>query len=129
MKKIISLICILVICFISTSCANYVEDEELENQDSYSQKVDNTTDVEENFGSIIADSLYDALKERYSTNLYDLDKTKISLGSVETESFGWTVYGTYTLYDKYGNIDSDHYNEKFIISINTNGAAYCTLVL
>lgn len=124
-RKIIFLffICIL----LCTSCVNHVEDEGSGNKEvdndasSYLQK------DEEILTAIAGNALYDELTERYSSNLYDLGKTRVSFGSIENESFGWMVYGTYTLYDKYGSIDMDHYDEKFTVSINTNGATYCTL--
>lgn len=71
-------------------------------------------------------ALYEKLKDEYGYKAYlDIDSTRYSIGTIEKSGSSWIVRGTYTLYNKYGEISE--YGEKFRVEIYSSGLTFCYL--
>ena len=81
--------------------------------------------------TIVVSELYDELcnhKSGMLTYSYDLGSTKYSIGSIVEDNGVYIIRGTFSLYDYYGKISPNHYNETFTVKVS--GSTYtCTTSL
>ena len=113
-------------CSSDTSNNNYNYDESYHTtQSGYS---------EETLKTIAASQLYIELRNHTTigglslSTWYDLGSTKYSIGSIVEDNGVYIVRGTFSLYDYYGKLASNYYNETFTVKISDSGYS-CTTSL
>ena len=123
MKKIITLILCIVSLLSFCSCSN-------ENEKNYTQQTNTFAFTEEDAEVAALKALYREL-DNLKYPIFDVGQTRYSIGSIEREERAsgtvYLVYGTYTLYDKYGDYISGYVGKKFSAKVYTNGTATCDL--
>lgn len=101
MKKTLSHVLISLICIsVLTGCSGNITSEDPTTSDisTYSE---NLTDSQ--IEALVVSALYSKLSETYDT--VDAGSCRYSINKTETTSSGFTyVYGSVTLYDKYGKL-------------------------
>lgn len=126
-------VCILIICinvfvFSDDSNNGNSSNNNYTIKTTYTQK----NDYDESYLETLAVSeLYDELVNHKSgllTYSYDIDSTRYSIGSIVKNNGVYIVRGTFTLYDYYGKISSNHYKETFTVKISGSSAT-CTTSL
>lgn len=60
---------------------------------------------------------------------YDIGATRYSIGSIVEDDGVWIIRGTFSLYDYYGKIASNYYNETFTVRVTESGSTSCTTSL
>lgn len=121
MKRIFIIIICLVSIFVFCSCEN-------RNENNYTREVYTFTESDAETAALKA--LYRELNNlKYP--IFDAGQTTYKIGSIERDEresgMVYLVYGTYTLYDKYGDYISGYVGCKFSATVFTNGTAICKL--
>ena len=84
--------------------------------------------------SIAASQLYIELSNTKSmggvslSTWYDLGSTRYSIGSIVEDNGVYIVRGTFSLYDYYGKIASNYYNETFTVRVSNSGYSCTTSI-
>lgn len=117
MRKLISILFVVfLVCFNMSGCGQSSEPEE--NYVNYDYDSDIITEDEAE--SKATSALYIKLKAlNIYDKSYDVSQTRYSIGSITgSASSGYTVNGTYSLYDKYGNFKE---RENFSVRVDSDG--------
>ncbi len=99
MRKVFCLLLVLAVCFCLCACGS---NESETNTGSTTNEL-----TKEKAESLATQALYHGLVIHYSGNyLVNVENTTYKVASITGSSTeGYTVYGKYTLYDNYGNLD------------------------
>ncbi len=125
--SVILLIVIIVIIAIAASSNN----SKSNNYSSYNGYSYSTGYTDSQLESLATTALYSKLNQTMLhggslSTWYDLGSTRYSIGSIVENGKGWTVRGTFSLYDYYGKISS-YYNCTFTVNISESGSTTCTV--
>lgn len=115
----ILILCLCILGFLNNSNnSDYNSNNNYSNNKSYTPQ----NDYDESYLETLAVSqLYDKLVEHKSgllTYSYNIGSTRYSIGTIVKENGVYIVRGTFTLYDYYGKISSNYYNETFTVRIS-----------
>lgn len=135
MKRIIALLlCIVSMCFCLTACSNSTATKEKESTATTKTQSATTTKqaglTDSQIESATVEALIKLIKNKYKAA--DAGSCRYSINKVTQDRKGdYIVYGTVTLYDKYGKLTTGHhdgsgsYTRSFEIKINGEmGYAY-----
>ena len=117
MKRFLCFIVILTIVCINLCACGSNSTNQNDNKDyEYDTSIITKSEAE----SRAASALYIKLKAVYLyVDSYDISQTTYSVGSISgSASSGYTVSGTYSLYDKYGNFKE---RENFSVKVDSDG--------
>lgn len=137
MKKVLALILTMLFVLSLVACGgsnkeeekssskktNY-ETSEVETEDKYSL-------TDSKIKSLVEDALVDKIRKTYDTA--DPYKTRYSIGTTERDGNKYTVYGTLTMYDKYGQVTtgwidgSGSYTRSFEVKISYGEVSSCDI--
>lgn len=125
----IFILCISILGFsVNSNNINYNSNYNYTNRSSYTPQ----NDYDESYlETLAASKLYNELVNHKSgllTYSYDIDSTRYSIGTIVEENGVYIVRGTFSLYDYYGKISSNYYNETFKVRISGNSIT-CTTSL
>lgn len=130
MKRTTLIILCFIFVFTFCSCG-------IGNKTEYTSQTKEDYRPSQNYTFTESDAETAALKALYQelSNLkypiFDVEQTRYSIGSIKRDVRAagtvYHVYGTYTLYDKYGDFVSGYVGEKFSVTVYTNGRAVCKL--
>lgn len=120
MKKLFSLIFLVLLCLGICACDSNSSKVSYEDTDyEYNTEIITKSKAE----GLAASALYRQLKALYIyIDDYDISQTKYSIASI-TGSSDYTVNGTYSLYDKYGNFKE---RNNFSVEVSSDGNARVT---
>lgn len=115
MRKILCFICLLLSLVSLCGCGSNLSND---NNTDYEYEENIITESEAEGRATSA--LYIKLKAHYLyVDSYDISQTRYSVGSISgSASSGYTVSGTYSLYDKYGNFKE---RENFSVRVDSDG--------
>ncbi len=115
MRKIVCFICLLLSLVSLCGCGSNSSNDNNTDYD-YEENIITESEAEGRATS----ALYIKLKAHYLyVDSYDISQTKYSVGSINgSASSGYTVSGTYSLYDKYGNFKK---RENFSVRVDSDG--------
>lgn len=118
MKKIICIILLLFCCI--GVCACDKNSAENDNVNNYTNATDKDSITKSEAESKATSALYIKLKAHYLyVDEYDITQTRYSVGSITgSGTSGYTVNGTYSLYDKYGNYKKSN---NFSVAVDSDG--------
>lgn len=125
---------ILILCISIFGFSANSNNSDYNSNDNYTNKTSYTpqNDYDESYlETLAASKLYNELVNHKSgllTYSYDIDSTKYSIGTIVEENGVYIIRGTFTLYDYYGKISSNHYSETFTVRISGNSIT-CTTSL
>lgn len=130
MKKVLTLF--LLVCLIGCfSCAcsssGTPSDDSADNNTSVNVVEEDDELTEEECEAIVVNALYDEISSKYDTA--DAGSCRYKINSTEEKGDYTYVYGTVTLYDKYGQLTtgwvdgSGSYNRSFEVKISSSGSA------
>lgn len=114
---VLSLLCVVVFCSCGSNSTN--------GNDNKDYEYDTTIITESKAKGLATEALYNQLKAYcLYVDDYDFSQTKYTIASISgSGSTGYTVNGTYSLYDKYGNFKK---RENFSVRVNSDGYAKVT---
>lgn len=114
---IFSLLCLFILCSCGTNSAS--------DNDNNDYQYDTTIISENKAKGLATEALYNKLKAYFLyVDDYDISQTRYTIASISgSGSTGYTVNGTYSLYDKYGNFKK---RENFSVRVNSDGYATVT---
>lgn len=134
MKKILMMLCVVMMCFYLTACSNNTSSGNKQPSTNSTKSTTATTKssglTDSQIESAVVDKLIELIKKQYPAA--DAGSSTYSINKIEKESDGdYVVYGTVRLYDKYGKLTTGYYDgsgsytRSFKITINGDtGRAY-----
>lgn len=114
MKRILSVLLILVFMFCLGACGDSSSSEDVDYNDvDYNyENADNYAISESQIESEAASALYSKLKAVYRYKC-DIDQTKYKIATIKENTTYYEVKGQYSLYDDYGNyIETNNFTVK-----------------
>ena len=133
MKRILALLCVMVLCFCLTACSNNTSSNQKQSTTSTTKSQSTTKQdglSDSKIESITVNKLLELIKKKYP--VADAGSSTYSINKVTRDRKGdYIVTGTVRLYDKYGKLTTGYYDgsgsytKSFEIKINGElGYAY-----
>lgn len=116
MKKLIMFFLMLTMLVFVTACSDAATDSDV--ADGEFQQGETMSD--EDYESIAAMALLREISTSYLSDSVDAGSSTFEVSSVDSDSFGAKIYGTITLYDKYGKVYGD-YRREFTVTLDSDG--------
>ena len=113
-KKVFALLLCVCMAFVFTACGSSSSDD----------SADGRVSARDLVPTVLSGHLQEVATDRDD---YDFGKTKYNIATEKPNASDGTteLYGTFSLYDVYGKLVSEHYNEEFKMHLYPDGTYYC----
>ncbi len=116
MKKLIMFFLMLTMLVFVTACSDATTDSDVADDEFQQSEIMSDEDYE----SIAAMALLREISNSYLSDSVDAESSTFEVSSVDSDSFGTKIYGTITLYDKYGKVYGD-FRREYTVTLDSDG--------